>query len=116
MLTPPYQKAIHREAFDALVTSGLQLRIDDVGTSLWHVAQRVRMEGCFEGMSPCNQHDSSVRNAAAYVEANVIPAEWLHVFPGFASTVTAGPSPITLSEARGPTGSYGSGSRHSLRP
>ncbi len=77
-----YQKAIHREGFDALVTSGLQLRVDDVATSLWHASKRSRVEGCFEGMNPCNQHDSSIRNAAAYVEANVIPVEWLHLFPG----------------------------------
>jgi len=77
-----YQKAIHRDSFDALVTSGLQLRIDDVGMSLWHAAQRRRVDGCFDGMNPCNQHDSQIVNAAAFVEANVIPSKWLHVFPG----------------------------------
>ena len=77
-----YQKAIHRDTFDALVTSGVQLRVDEVGTSLWHAAKRSRLENCFEGMNPCNQHDSSIRNAAAYVEANVIPSDWLHLFPG----------------------------------
>jgi hypothetical protein len=77
-----YQKAVHREGLDALVTSGLQLRVDDVGTSLWHSAQRRRLDVCFEGMNPCNRHDSTVVNAAAFAEANVIPAPWLHLFPG----------------------------------
>lgn len=88
-----YQKAIHREGFDALVTTGVQMRIDDVGTSLWQSEKRQRLDGCFENMNPCNQHDSGIRNAAAYVEANVIPMEWLHVFPalrvdGFSWDVT----------------------------
>jgi hypothetical protein len=77
-----YQKAVHRERFDALVTSGLQLRVDDVGTSLWHAEQRRRLDMCFESTNPCNRHDSTIVNAAAFAEANVIPAEWLHLFPG----------------------------------
>ncbi len=77
-----YQKAIHRDNYDALVTSGVQLRVDDVGTSLWQQANRQRVERCFENANPCNMHDSQIKNAAAYVEANFIPRDWLHVFPG----------------------------------
>jgi hypothetical protein len=77
-----YERAIHRDGLDALVTTGMQVRVDDVGTSLWHTAQRRRLDRCFEGMNPCNHHDSRVINAAAFAEANVIPVSWLHVFPG----------------------------------
>lgn len=70
-----YQKSIHREGFDALVTTGVQLRTDDVETSLWHTEQRHRLD--------VRNHDAStIRDLAAYAEANVIPASWLHVFPG----------------------------------
>ncbi len=77
-----YQKAIHRDSFDALVTTGVQVRADDVTTSLWHAERRVRLGDCFETTNPCNRHDSSIRDVAAYAEANVIPTPWLHVFPG----------------------------------
>jgi hypothetical protein len=70
-----YQKAIHRDGFDALVTSGVQLRADDVETSLWHAEQRHRLD-------VRNHDDSSIRDLAAYSEANIIPTSWLHVFPG----------------------------------
>jgi len=88
-----YEKAIHGDAVDALVTAGVQLRVDDVGTSLWHAAARRRL-------GAVNQHDSVVRNAAAYAEANIIPVEWLHVFPGvrldgFAWDVTDHAMPMT---------------------
>ena len=77
-----YQKAIHKPGFDALVTTGLSLRADDVETSLWQAQQRRRLDGCFGNVNPCNQHDSRIVNAAAYAEANIIPAKWLHLFPG----------------------------------
>jgi hypothetical protein len=77
-----YQKAIHHDHLDAFVTGGVQVRADDVETSLWHTARRQRVANCFGEQNPCNRHDSSIRNAAAYAEANVIPARWLHVFPG----------------------------------
>lgn len=77
-----YQKAIRRASFAALVTTGLQLRVDDVATSLWHAQQRRRLDDCFEGSNPCNRHDSTIANAAAFAEANVIATEWLHLFPG----------------------------------
>lgn len=81
-LDAAYQKTIEKDTFDALVTTGVQLRADDVETSLWHAERRERLPGCFEQMNPCNRHDSSIRDLAAYAEANVIPTRWLHVFPG----------------------------------
>ncbi|HTL34256.1 MAG TPA: TonB-dependent receptor [Kofleriaceae bacterium] len=70
-----YQKSIHREGFDALVTSGVQLRADDVETSLWHAEKRQRLD-------VRNHNDSAIRDLGAYAEANIIPTSWLHVFPG----------------------------------
>jgi hypothetical protein len=82
-LDAKYEKSIHEAAFDALVTTGVQLRADDVSTSLWQSERRQRLAMCFDGMvNPCNRHDSSIRDFATYAEANVIPAPWLHVFPG----------------------------------
>jgi outer membrane receptor protein involved in Fe transport len=77
-----YEKSIHRDGFDMLWTSGAQLRIDDVATSLWHAEQRERLEMCFATANPCNRHDSTIVDVAAYSEANIIPTPWLHVFPG----------------------------------
>jgi outer membrane receptor protein involved in Fe transport len=81
-LDAAYQRAIRRPTLDALVTTGVQLRADDVETSLSHAHQRRRVDTCFGQQNPCNRHDSSVQDLAAYAEANVIPARWLHVFPG----------------------------------
>jgi len=68
---------------EALIKAGVQLRADDVETSLWQSAQRQRLAACFaEGANPCNHTDNRIRNVAAYVEANVMPAPWIHVFPG----------------------------------
>lgn len=111
-LEAAYQKAVHREAFAALVTTGVQVRADDVATSLWHAEDRVRLAGCFDDRNPCNRHDSSIRDLAAYAEANVIPAPWLHVFPGVrvdrftwdvtdrTMTLVDGSSPIHATAAR----------------
>jgi outer membrane receptor protein involved in Fe transport len=82
-LDAKYEKSIHKAAFDALITTGVQMRADDVSTSLWQAERRQRLAMCFDGMvNPCNRHDSSVRDLAAYAEANVIPTPWLHLFPG----------------------------------
>ena len=78
-----YEKPIHRGGVDALVTAGVQVRADDVGTSLWHDAQRTRLASCFDqGSNPCNDTENHIRDFAAFAEANVIPRPWLHLFPG----------------------------------
>jgi outer membrane receptor protein involved in Fe transport len=81
-LDAAYQRTIRKPSFDALVTTGVQIRGDDVDTSLWHAHQRRRLDACFGEGNPCNRHDSSIHDLAAYAEANIIPARWLHVFPG----------------------------------
>jgi outer membrane receptor protein involved in Fe transport len=70
-----YERQVHAGGVDALVTGGVQVRADDVVTSLWHDAQRKRL-------SLTNDYDDHIRDVAAYVEANVIPSHWLHIFPG----------------------------------
>ncbi|MGE5183389.1 MAG: TonB-dependent receptor [Acidobacteriota bacterium] len=78
-----YDRALHGHGLEALVSGGVQLRADDVVTSLWHDANRVRLAGCFAtGANPCNDTDDHIRDLGAYVEANVIATRWLHVFPG----------------------------------
>ena len=81
-LDAKHEQAIHRTAFDAFITTGVQLRADDVSTSLWHAEQRSPLDMCFEHVNPCNRHDSTIVDLAAYTEANVIPTPWLHLFPG----------------------------------
>jgi hypothetical protein len=77
-----YERAVHAGSVDALITAGVQGRVDDVTTSLWHDAQRVRL-GCFDTPGvPCNDTDNHIRDLGAYAEANVIATNWLHVFPG----------------------------------
>ena len=67
----------------ALVTAGAQLRHDVTETSLWHTEARAHLVDCFlQGANPCNDTNNRIWDAAAYVEANVIPRPWLHVFPG----------------------------------
>jgi len=67
----------------ALVTAGLQLRSDDVETSLVHAVKRERLAMCFdEGTNPCNHTNNGIRTLSAYVEADVVPAAWIHVRPG----------------------------------
>ena len=71
-LDASYQHAVRDLA---LVTTGVQVRADDVETSLWHTEQRRRL-------AIDNHHTSAIRDVAAYAEANVMPTRWLHVFPG----------------------------------
>ncbi len=78
-----YDRALRGHGVEALVSGGVQLRADDVVTSLWHDANRVRLADCFAaGANPCNDNDDHIRDLGAYVEANVIATPWLHVFPG----------------------------------
>ncbi len=78
-----YEKFVTTGRVETRITAGVQLRADDVETSLWQTAQRHRLAACFdEGANPCNHTENRIRGIGAYVEANVMPASWLHVFPG----------------------------------
>jgi hypothetical protein len=66
----------------ALVSAGLQTRVDDATAGLWHSRARTRLADCFGVANPCNHVDQRVINAAAYVEADVAIRNRLHVLPG----------------------------------
>lgn len=77
-----YEKGLSAGSLQALVTIGTQLRYDDVETSLFHASKRKRLEMCFgESANPCNHTDNKILNAALYAEADVVPAEWIHIRP-----------------------------------
>jgi outer membrane receptor protein involved in Fe transport len=78
-----YERWIEIGPVAAFITAGAQVRADDVETSLWHDSQRFRLADCFmEGLNPCNHTYNRIRDAALYVEANVIPTSRVHIFPG----------------------------------
>jgi hypothetical protein len=82
-LDAAYERTFERGGASAFLTAGVQVRSDDVETGLWHDVERRRLADCFgAGTNPCNHSDAHIRDFGAYVEANVIPAKWLHIFPG----------------------------------
>ncbi len=74
-LDAAYEKWLTAGSMQALVTTGVQVRSDDVETSLFHAVQRNRLE-------TKNHTDNGIRNIAAYVEGDLVPVEWLHIRPG----------------------------------
>ena len=67
----------------AQISTGVQLRSDDVETSLVHTAKRERLAGCFaESANPCNHTSNGIRTLGAYIEADLVPVPWLHIRPG----------------------------------
>jgi outer membrane receptor for Fe3+-dicitrate len=78
-----YEKWTTIGSAQALITAGVQLRSDDVETSLFHAQKRERLVMCFdEGANPCNHTDNGIRTLGGYAEADIVPAAWLHVRPG----------------------------------
>ncbi len=74
-LDAAYEKGLTIGSMQALITTGVQVRSDDVETSLFHAVERKRLE-------TRNHTDNGIRNVAAYAEADLVPAEWLHIRPG----------------------------------
>ncbi len=74
-LDAAYEKGLTLGSMQALITTGVQVRSDDVETSLFHAVKRQRLE-------TRNHTDNGIRNVAAYVEADLVPREWLHIRPG----------------------------------
>jgi len=78
-----YERWLGTGRVQALFTAGAQVRYDDAETSLFHAAQRQRLDMCIEGKAnPCNHTDNHILDAALYAEADVVPAPWLHLRPG----------------------------------
>ncbi len=76
-----YEKHVSAGTLQALVTAGVQGRADAVETSLRHTMQRKRLATCFDNAGPCNFTDNRIRSVAAYVEATVMPTDWLQLLP-----------------------------------
>jgi hypothetical protein len=82
-LDAAYDKHFDLAGMDTLLTVGSQFRNDDVDNGLWHDEKRVRLENCFdEGTNPCNHTLDRIREASAYVEANIHVLPHVHVLPG----------------------------------
>ena len=78
-----YERWLEAGPVQALVTAGTQVRYDNGRDRLFHAAQRERLAMCGGGKAnPCNHTDNHILNAAAYVEADVVPHPRLHVRPG----------------------------------
>ncbi|MBA3455139.1 MAG: TonB-dependent receptor plug domain-containing protein [Deltaproteobacteria bacterium] len=82
-LDAAYEKGLTIGSMQALITTGVQVRSDDVETSLFQAKERTKTTMCFgETANPCNHTDNGIRNVAAYVEGDLVPVEWLHIRPG----------------------------------
>lgn len=82
-LDAAYDRHLTIGEMDSIVTAGVQLRNDNVENSLWQVQRRARLGACFDAtVNPCNQTFDRIRDAAAYVEANVHVLPHVHVLPG----------------------------------
>ena len=64
------------------LNAGVQLRADNVATSLFHSAARRRLSDCFTNRNPCNATDSRIRNFSLFVEEDVSLTSWLQVIAG----------------------------------
>lgn len=76
-----YRK-VHRGPLPGLFRAGVQVRRDSTETSLWHTAQRARLDGCFEGQNPCNRTDNRILNVAGYVEEDVSVSDRVRLLAG----------------------------------
>lgn len=82
-LDAAYDRRLSIGEMDSIVTAGVQLRNDNVENSLWQVQRRARLGSCFgAAANPCNDTFDRIRDAAAYVEANVHVLPHVHVLPG----------------------------------
>lgn len=118
-LDAAYDRHLSLGGMDSIITAGIQLRNDDVDNALWHAERRARLAQCFDsGANPCNHTLDRIRDAAAYVEANVHVFPHVHVLPGlrFEQFVwdVDDLDPKTLSDPAATTG--GSASRAMLLP
>ncbi len=97
-----HERWLSRGNVAALLTTGVQLRADDVGTSLWHDEKRMRLSDCFDNANPCNDTRNHVTNLGAYAEAMIAIGDRLQVLPalrvdGFAWSV-ADNDPMTRND------------------
>jgi len=78
-----YERRFELAGLDTYLTTGLQVRNDNVETALWHAERRVRLGDCFElGANPCNDTYDRIRDVAGYAEATIHVLPHVHVLPG----------------------------------
>ena len=82
-LDTAYERHFSLAGLDSYLTTGAQLRDDNVENALWHAEKRMRLPGCFDqGANPCNDTFDRIRDVAGYVEATIHVLPHVHVLPG----------------------------------
>jgi hypothetical protein len=81
-LDTAYERHFSLAGLDTYLTTGVQLRNDNVENALWHAEQRVRLADCFGVANPCNDTYDRIRDVAGYAEATIHVLPHVHVLPG----------------------------------
>jgi hypothetical protein len=82
-LDTAYERHGAPAGLDTYLTTGVQIRNDNVENALWHTEQRVRLGDCFgQGQNPCNDTYDRIRDIAGYAEATIHVLPHVHVLPG----------------------------------
>jgi outer membrane receptor protein involved in Fe transport len=82
-LDTAYERRFSLAGMDTYLTTGVQVRNDNVENALWHAEKRMRLAGCFgQGANPCNDTYDRIRDVAGYAEATIHVLPHVHVLPG----------------------------------
>jgi outer membrane receptor protein involved in Fe transport len=81
-LDAAYERRFSLAGLDSYLTTGIQLRNDNVETALWHAEKRMRLGDCFGVVNPCNNTVDRIRDVAGYAEATIHVLPHVHVLPG----------------------------------
>ena len=82
-LDTAYERRFSPLGLDTYLITGVQIRNDNVESSLWHAERRVRLPDCFDqGANPCNDTRDRIRDLAGYAEATIHVLPHVHVLPG----------------------------------
>jgi outer membrane receptor protein involved in Fe transport len=78
-----YERHFSLAGMDSYLTTGVQIRNDNVENGLWHAEKRMRLASCFDqGANPCNDTYDRIRDIAGYAEATIHVLPHVHVLPG----------------------------------
>jgi outer membrane receptor protein involved in Fe transport len=82
-LDTAYERHFAPGGLDTYLTTGVQIRNDNVENALWHAERRVRLADCFgQGPNPCNETYDRIRDIAGYAQATIHVLPHVHVLPG----------------------------------
>ncbi len=81
-LDTAYERHFTLAGLDTYLTTGVQLRNDNIENGLWHAERRVRLADCFDTGNPCNEDSIRIRDIAGYAEATIHVWPHIHVLPG----------------------------------